>query len=433
MKPTPEGFAPLKFVSSVKPAFFAETIEDEVLATVAAEQRQRIPGMPQRSSTRGQDAWRTVGVKPSSMLQAQAPDDTSPAQPKQEIRNLLEDTGFAVRRWSTFALCGLGSFCAALPAASALYINAEDESGGTEEPCTTLSCEFTFGDSQREMVDTLFSSGTVLGCIVGGWVADRAGRRPALWGSLLCLAIVGALAAFEEPASSSSRLPFFAAMHTLHGSAAGAASVSALVLALEWLPWANYGLLVCLFANFSVLAAPAVAALHELAADIRPWRRLLGVCTLPAAVCAPVLFLLVHESPRHLSANHGVDTAYDALVSARRMTNAAEPGPLLRDPRAHGGVRARGRMEPLWGQPQVSTETPTKALPACWIRTKFLVFAGVWWQPGWWVVRYASGVALMFYGAGLPYFGIRWLGGTCCCCGAALLSTLSNSPLCSML
>ena len=372
-------------------------IEDEVLARVAEQQQQQLrltfPGMPKVRRSRsisppppGQDVWRTVGVQPSSILQGQRPPETAVRQqPAKEVRELLDDPSFAARRWTSFTLCGLGSFCAYLPAASALYINAIDQSGGTENPCTTLSCEFAFGGVQREMIEALFSAGNVLGCVLGGWVADRCGRRPALWGGVLCLAATGALSAFE-PAASGARLPFFAAMHALSGMSAGAVTVSALVLAIEWLPLRHHAVLVCIFANFSVLAAPTVAALHELVAGARPWRILLSACALAPALLAPVLFLLLRESPRYLLAVRGPEAAVAALIEARRPSAASAPAPVLRDPHAYCGGRtsAGGGIEGLWGQP----------------------------QPGWWVVRYASGVALMFYGAGLPYFGIRWLGGT---------------------
>ena len=159
--------------------------------------------------------------------------------------------------------------------------------------------------------------GTVLGSLVGGWPADRFGRKTTLLG-VGVLYFVSAVGCGLAP-----DVVTFVAARFVGGVGIGISTVAAPLYISEIAPPKRRGLLTCLFQFnivFGILAAfLSNALLAGLGADA--WRWMLGVVAVPSVVYT-VLCLTIPESPRWLL-RRGGDRAEGLRVLA--LVNADLP------------------------------------------------------------------------------------------------------------
>ncbi len=137
--------------------------------------------------------------------------------------------------------------------------------------------------------------GTVLGSLLGGWPADRFGRKATLlWiGILYVVSAVGCACAWNVHA--------FIVARIIGGIGIGISTVAAPLYIAEIAPPAHRGRLGGLF-QFNIVFGIIIAFLSNyLLRDIGPdaWRWMLGVAAVPSVVYT-VLCLLIPESPRWL-------------------------------------------------------------------------------------------------------------------------------------
>ena len=181
----------------------------------------------------------------------------------------------------------------------------------------TLQALWHLSDAVHGLAMSSALWGTVLGSLVGGWPADRFGRKKTLLGIgvLYFLSAVGCGLAPD--------VVTFVAARFVGGVGIGISTVAAPLYISEIAPPKRRGLLTCLFQFnivFGILAAyQSNALLAGLGADA--WRWMLGVVAVPAVVYSG-LCLAIPESPRWLL-RRGGDRAEGLRVLA--LVNADLP------------------------------------------------------------------------------------------------------------
>jgi sugar porter (SP) family MFS transporter len=205
---------------------------------------------------------------------------------------------------------------------------------------------FSLSTHMEEIVVSVVLVGSMLGAVVGGTLADRAGRRTILiWGGVLFIA--GSLLAPLAP-----NVTLLIVARTLLGIAIGFTSVTAPVYVSELAPPQSRGMLIGLY-QFALTGGIALADLagYWLAND-RAWRLMFGLGAVPALFFL-LLVLTVPESPRWLVAHGRSDEAETVLMS---YTDEAGAGLLLADIRTSLSITIEKRWRALW------TPTVRKAL-----------------------------------------------------------------------
>jgi sugar porter (SP) family MFS transporter len=205
---------------------------------------------------------------------------------------------------------------------------------------------FSLSTRMEEVVVSVVLVGSMVGAVVGGVFADRAGRRATLvWGGVLFIA--GSILAPISPNVLSLILS-----RTLLGVAIGLTSVTAPVYVSELAPPQSRGMLIGLY-QFALTGGIALADLvgYWLAGE-HAWRLMFGLGAIPALFFL-LLVLTVPESPRWLVA-HGRSSEAEAVL--RSYSDEAATRLLLTDIRASLIIAAERRWSALW------TPTVRKAL-----------------------------------------------------------------------
>jgi sugar porter (SP) family MFS transporter len=205
---------------------------------------------------------------------------------------------------------------------------------------------FSLSTQMEEVVVSVVLVGCMAGAVLGGILADRAGRRATLvWGGVLFIA--GSILAPLSP-----NVFTLIVSRTLLGVAIGFTSVTAPVYVSELAPPQSRGMLIGLY-QFALTGGIALADLvgYWLAGE-HAWRLMFGLGAIPALFFL-FLVLTVPESPRWLVA-HGRSS--EAEVVLRSYSDEAGTRLLLADIRTSLMVAMEKRWGALW------TPTVRKAL-----------------------------------------------------------------------
>ena len=153
--------------------------------------------------------------------------------------------------------------------------------------------------------------GTVAGSLLGGWPADRFGRRPTLH-AIAWLYLVSALGSALAPDPYT-----FSAARFLGGVGVGASTVAVPMYIAEVAPAATRGRLVARYQFLLVLGILAAFVSNYLLDGVGgavDWRLMLGAEALPA-LALPVLLRGVPESPRWLLLHAGDESGARAVFA----------------------------------------------------------------------------------------------------------------------
>ncbi|XP_024919743.1 solute carrier family 22 member 5-like [Cynoglossus semilaevis] len=168
---------------------------------------------------------------------------------------------------------------------------------------------------KQPLVSLLYFVGGLCGCFISGQMADRFGRKPTLFGSLLILTISSTAATFAPS------FPVFTVLFMLMGFSQMAIYITIFVLGSETLIGSTRVLFcsLCLpfVYNTAVVMLPCTAYL------VRNWRHLTLLIAVPGLACLP-LFGLIQESPRWLVSCGRLEEA-ERLLRSAALQNRVEP------------------------------------------------------------------------------------------------------------
>lgn len=200
---------------------------------------------------------------------------------------------------------------------------------------------FSLSTRMEEWVVSSVLVGAMTGALVGGYIADRAGRRfTLLLGGLIF--VLGSLLAFAAPNAG-----VLIAARVLLGLAIGFSSVTAPVYVSELAPPQSRGMLIGLY-QFALTVGIAVADLTGyLLASHHAWRQMFGLGAIPALIFVALL-LTLPESPRWLFSQGKIIEARAVLAS---FTNEAGAELLIDDIRIALEAKIEKRCSALWSKP----------------------------------------------------------------------------------
>jgi sugar porter (SP) family MFS transporter len=197
---------------------------------------------------------------------------------------------------------------------------------------------FALSTLAEEWVVSVVLIGAMTGAIVGGSVADRAGRRKTLvWAAGIF--IVGSVLAPLSP-----NVTVLIVARAILGLGIGFTSVTAPVYVSELSPPERRGMLIG-FYQFALTIGIALADLvGYLLADQQAWRLMFGLAIVPTVLFLAMI-LTVPESPRWLCAHAREGEAEAVLLSYADSTVASE---LLKDIRDGLKMPVEQRWSALW-------------------------------------------------------------------------------------
>lgn len=197
---------------------------------------------------------------------------------------------------------------------------------------------FALTTRMQEWVVSSVLVGAMMGALLGGIIADRAGRRfTLLQGGIIF--VVGSVLAFAAPNAAS-----LIVARALLGLAIGFTSVTAPVYVSELAPPQTRGMLIGLYQFALTLGIAAADLTGYLLAPHHAWRWMFGLGALPALAFV-LLLLPLPESPRWLFAQGRESDAKTVLAS---YTDELGASILLSDIRSALAIKIEKSWSALW-------------------------------------------------------------------------------------
>lgn len=197
--------------------------------------------------------------------------------------------------------------------------------------------QYSLSAGREEEVVSAVLWGAVAGALIGGWLADRFGRRLVIIGAGITF-VLGAIGTAVTPT-----VPLLIAGRVVVGVAIGIASLIAPMYIAEIAPPAVRGTLVSIN-QLALVSGILVAYLVDYAlSGASAWRWMFGLAAIPAAILVVGMFMLP-ESPRWLIA-HDQDELGRRVLSRIRAGNAQGVEREIGDIRAGLAQQSRGWAE----------------------------------------------------------------------------------------
>jgi MFS family permease len=162
-----------------------------------------------------------------------------------------------------------------------------------------LKREFGLDDLGFSMLGSTVFVGLLAGNLMGGFLADRFGRRATMLGVALIFCVFGLLSAFAP------NLWIFAVSRFFTGLGVGSMVPVSDSHLLEWSPSAWRAKLAMTLTGVAFGLGAAFACVvgivvHTYIEDDTWWRYMLAICVLPGIISLPTLYFFLPESPHYL-------------------------------------------------------------------------------------------------------------------------------------
>ncbi len=234
-----------------------------------------------------------------------------------------------------------------------------------------LSAEYRLSPSTANLLALAALTGTTLGSVLWGRLADRSGRRAAILLSALMFmgtSICGAMPAFG----------WNLAMCFLMGVSAGGLLPIAFTLMAETIPTAHRGWVLVALGGIGTAAGYLLAAgAASIIEPVSSWRAL-WLLGLPTGACILLLSRFLPESPRYLS-SVGRDDEARAVLARFSTSDGIE-----RDDATHPGAPVIDERHPVMGLRQLLRgrhASITWGLVLCGLAWGVVNFGFVLWLP----------------------------------------------------
>jgi AAHS family 4-hydroxybenzoate transporter-like MFS transporter len=211
--------------------------------------------------------------------------------------------------------------------------------------------------------------GMMVGGAIGGYVGDRFGRRLALLGSVVTFGVLTVLVSFAGS------IPMLVTLRFLAGLGLGGAMPTAAALSSEYVPRRHRASAVTLTIVCVPLGGMLAGFLGGLILPQFGWRALFFVGGIVPLILAAVLWNVLPESPRYLTARRERWPELVALM--RRLGHAVDNNATFVDPSERAVARAS--VKELWA-PEFRRDT--LALFASFFFCLFGAYLGTNWVPG---------------------------------------------------
>lgn len=215
----------------------------------------------------------------------------------------------------------------------------------------------------KQMIQTIYMGGVLVGAVVFGGISDKFGRRSALIWSYLQLAVLGCSSALAPSYSA------YCIFRFLSGMAVSGIIINGVSLKVEWIPTKQrtvVGTLSSFFFTFGQLVLAAITY------NLREWRKLQVV------VCAPAFIIFCYswwycESARWLMLNNRTADALKALKRVARINGKKDVAEKL----SEEGIKAHMKKEL---ESQKCTHTAADLLRAGALRRISVCLIVVWFS-----------------------------------------------------
>ncbi|XP_039625240.1 solute carrier family 22 member 6-A-like isoform X1 [Polypterus senegalus] len=171
----------------------------------------------------------------------------------------------------------------------------------------------------RQMSQSIYMGGVLLGALIFGSLSDKFGRRTILTWSYLQVGVVGTCTSFSPS------FEIFCTLRFLTGMAVSGAVLNAVCLNVEWVPIRSRTIFGTLYAfSFSI----GQMLLAGVAYTIRDWRKLQLTVSCPMLLCFMYSWWLP-ESARWLTLKNKPDQALRQIKKVARINGLANKGELV--------------------------------------------------------------------------------------------------------
>lgn len=209
-----------------------------------------------------------------------------------------------------------------------------------------IRADFGLGDTMTQALATVVVVGEILGALVGGWFANRIGRRKAM------ISVAAGYSAFALFGALAPTVPLLLAARFLLGLTVGVSVVVVPVFVAESAPAKRRGAMLVAYQFATIVGIILGYILGYLLAGLgtTSWKWMLGLAAVPAIIVT-LLLVRLPDTARWYMTRGRENEARAALISVEPDSTAADIEAELDEMRAQLSDESGGRLSQLFRKP----------------------------------------------------------------------------------